>query len=313
MKKCMLISLLLAFSLGIFAQAKKPTIMVVPSEAWCISNGYFIELESQGKKQKYPDYQRALQENMDMGLAISKIGELMAERGFPLKDLRATMTSINNQNAEDMLLTSKNGGELIESPIDKLRKTAKADIEMQLTWTVNTLGPKKSVTYNLQGIDTYSNKQIAASSGTGAQSFSSTVPVLLEEAVVANIDHFNYQLMNHFNDMMRYGREVIFTVRTWDDWGEDLESEYDGNELIDIINDWVAQNTVESRFNLSNATENVMNFEQVRIPLYDERGVPMDTRKWARGLQKFLKNNYSIDSKVMSRGLGHAQIVLGGK
>lgn len=44
------------------AQAKKPTIMVVPDDAWCTANGYIIETDNQGKTTRTPDYERALQE-----------------------------------------------------------------------------------------------------------------------------------------------------------------------------------------------------------------------------------------------------------
>ena len=33
--KLMLVAMMLVASLGVFAQAKKPTLMVMPSDAWC--------------------------------------------------------------------------------------------------------------------------------------------------------------------------------------------------------------------------------------------------------------------------------------
>ena len=68
-----------------YAQAKKPTIMVVPSDVWCNKNGYMLEFNNQGTIVKIPDYKRAFQENADLLTVISKINGLMAERGFPLK------------------------------------------------------------------------------------------------------------------------------------------------------------------------------------------------------------------------------------
>ena len=76
---------LLCVSLCAFSQAKKPTIMVVPSDAWCIKNGYVQTFDNQGKTITLPDYKAALQNNTDLLLAISKINEMMTERGFPLK------------------------------------------------------------------------------------------------------------------------------------------------------------------------------------------------------------------------------------
>ena len=35
-----------------FGQAKKPTIMVVPSKNWCDTNHFVTKIENQGKKKK---------------------------------------------------------------------------------------------------------------------------------------------------------------------------------------------------------------------------------------------------------------------
>ena len=70
-----------------FGQAKKPTLMVVPSDVWCNQNGYVLEYDNLGTIEVIPDYKKALQNDMNLKLAIAKINDLMAERGFPLKDL----------------------------------------------------------------------------------------------------------------------------------------------------------------------------------------------------------------------------------
>jgi len=94
---------------------------------------------------------------------------------------------------------------------------------MELTYTINTTGPKKSVSYTLRGLDAYTDKQIAGDSGTGAPSFSAELPVLLEEAVLAHIDNFNAQLQAHFDDMFANGREIIVRIKKFDSWPDDLE------------------------------------------------------------------------------------------
>jgi hypothetical protein len=113
--------------------------------------------------------------------------------------------------------------------------------------------------------------------------------------------------------MFENGREVALRIRVWDSWGEDLESEFDDKELNEIIEDWMIENSIKERFSTTIATENQLLFEQVRIPLYDSRGRAVDARQWARGLQRYLKDKYLIDSKLMMKGLGQAQLVLGEK
>ena len=297
-------------------QAKKPTIMVVPADVWCSENGYMTTYDNQGDEVSVPDYEKAVQNDMDLVNAITKIGELMAERGLPLKDLASTVRSIRQSSAEDEMTVSRSSGSsLTESPLDKLLNRAKADILVELAWKINTVGPKQSVTYTLRGIDAYTNKQVAAAQGTGAPSFSAEIPVLIEEATLEKMDGFIAQLQAHFDDLLANGREVNVNIRVFDNGsGMSLEDEYDGYELIDIIDDWMAQNTVQHRYSLTDTTENMMRFEQVRIPLYRENGMPMDTRRFVTELRRYLsKEPFNITSKVLTKGLGRADLVLGEK
>ncbi len=316
MKKYIFLMAALIMPLLMEGQAKKPTIMVVPADVWCSENGYMTTYDNQGDEVSVPDYEKAVQNDMDLVNAITKIGELMAERGLPLKDLASTVRSIRQSSAEDEMTVSRSSGSsLTESPLDKLLNRAKADILVELAWKINTVGPKQSVTYTLRGIDAYTNKQVAAAQGTGAPSFSAEIPVLIEEATLEKMDGFIAQLQAHFDDLLANGREVNVNIRVFDNGsGMSLEDEYDGYELIDIIDDWMAQNTVQHRYSLTDTTENMMRFEQVRIPLYRENGMPMDTRRFVTELRRYLsKEPFNITSKVLTKGLGRADLVLGEK
>ncbi|MCR4665233.1 MAG: DUF6175 family protein [Paludibacteraceae bacterium] len=316
MKRIVFIVACMAVCLSAFSQAKKPTLMVVPSDVWCNNNGYVQIFNNQGMEQTVSDYQQALQKDMDLKLAIAKINDLMAERGFPLKDLEQQLKLVQQQNAESNLVTSKNGNEMAESPIDRLLRVAKADIIIELTWNVTEQGPKRTLTYIMEGKDSYTGKSIGGANGTSQPSFSADVAVLLEEAVVANIDNFNNRLQAHFDDLFANGREVTLDIRVFDNNAADidLESEFDGSELGEIIDEWLAENTVEGRFSKLGSSENYVSYEQVRIPLFNAKGNAMDTETWARQLRKFLtKEPYNIPVKVMNRGLGKCILVLGEK
>ena len=290
--------------------------MVVPSDVWCNKNGFVQTFDNQGISETVPDYKAALSNNMDLVAVTTKIGSLMADRGFPLKDMAQTIKSISTLSTEDRLIQSKtSGASMTESPLDRFRRTAKADIFLEVTWNVTTTGPKKQVTYMLAGKDAYSGKQVAGAEGTGAPSFAADLPLLLEEAVQDHMEAFCAQLQSHFEDMMQNGRECVLDVRVWDNGsGIDLETEYEGQELIDVIDNWLADNTVQHRFNKSDATENFALYEQVRIPLYKPNGQAMDMDAFARSLRSYLsKPPYSIPCKVINRGLGRALLVIGEK
>ncbi len=316
MKKYIFTLVMALVALVASAQIKKPELMVIPSDVWCISNGYYTEVENMGTTVKVPNYKQALQENVGLKLAIAKLNDLMVERQFPLKSLEQEIKNLEQRRMEDNLTTSKAGNDLAESPLDEVARTAKCDIILELTWDVKDFGPKHSLSYILEGRDAYTSKSIGAASGTGAPSFTADVDVLLEEAIVANMDNFINRLLDHFTEMQTIGREITLDIKVFSNnaAGIDLETEFGDDELLDVINNWLQLNTVQGRFTMPYASENVANFTQVRIPVYDERGRAVDANGFAKGLAKMLKKEpYNIPSKVLVKGLGRAVIILGEK
>ena len=312
MKKVFIFSIAIMLTTLSFGQAKKPTLMVVPADNWCIANNYVDKINDQGTVKDVPNYKRALQNSSECYNVITKINTLMSDRSFPLKDLSSVLKSMTNNTVMDIVTTSSSGAELAESTLDLIKRNSNADIILELNWQVNTVGPKKSITYSLAAKDSYTDKQIAGAQGTGSPSFSADLPVLLEEAVVANMDNFCAQLQAHFDDMMENGREVTMEVKVLENGsGINLASEYEGEELTDIIDDWVSDNSVNHRYNLSQGSNYFLKFEQIRIPLFQANGRPNDTRRWTRDLSKFLTTKYQISSKVDIRGLGKAVLLIG--
>ena len=306
---------------SVFGQAKKPTIMVVPSERYCIANGYSMTFDNQGTQTVLPDYKKALQNDSDLRLAISKMSGIMSDREFPLKDLEQELRNIANESAESSLIMGSAGGSIVESPIDVLKRTAKADIIMDLDFTVERQGPKKHIKFILNGLDAYTSKNIASSSGAGEPSSAASVDLLVEEAVLSHMDEFCGRLQAHFDDMFNNGREVKIMVKLFDGADVNLNDEYDYNGTTDELNifieDWMADNTVNGRFSISDATENFQRYEQVRIPMFYERNGrqrAMDTRTFVNNLKKFLSEApFNLESKVYMRGLGEAWLIIGEK
>lgn len=302
------VAVMCVFSL--FAQ-KKPTIMILPSDNWCTMRYFTTTWDNQGSKVKIPNYQQAFQEDTELGQVISKVGGLLTAMGYSIKDAEQELRSMAQRHAEDNNTVGKDtGSSLAESPLDQLKKRAKADILIQIWWKVNKEAGDKSISFTLEAFDTYTSKRIGTSTGTGLAS-SEIVPVLLEEAVKSHINEFDSQMTSFYNDARANGREIIVNIKRWDNWEDDLESEINGEVLTDIIEEWMHENTVNDSFNLSDATENFASFEQVRIPLQNDKGRAVDARSFVQGLQRHLKNNYGIPAKLMVRGLGEAILVIG--
>ena len=283
--------------------------MVVPSRSWCFQNGFLEDFNGE----KIPDYRRAFDETPELNLIVAKIGQLMSERGFDLKLMSNALTSLAEEKAEDMAMVSdETGADILESNIDKLRKVAKADIWMEVDWLLNNMGFSRSVTFNLSGIDAYSNMQIANCQGTGSPSYYSELPILLSEAVSANLDNFNEQLMSKFEDWFENGRQITVEIKVFSDSEYNLESEVNGDELGYLIEDWMGENTVKSQFSTDVATSTMMKFSNVRIPMVLDTGKAMDARAFGRELQKMLKAK-EIRAKATTVGLGRLIVIIGSK
>ena len=293
-------------------QAKKPTLMVVPSDTWCQEAGYMKTFDVMGAQKSVPNYEDAFLKSGDLKVAITVINALMADRNFPLVDMEQSVKSIAVDRAETMATTSKEGQDVAVSPLDEVKQRAKCDIVLELYWKVNPVAGRRSLTYNLRALDAYTNKQVAATIGTGQVTMTAELALMLQEAIEGSMDEFTTRLAAHFADMEQNGREVTLDVRTWDGSETDLDAEVGGDLLADYIEDWVADNTVKSVYSLDDATATMMHFDQVRIPLYDENGRALDTRRWARALSRELRKK-GIDNRLNMRGLGQATIIIGGK
>ena len=125
---------------------------------------------------------------------------------------------------------------------------------------------------------------------------------------------FLSQIQDHFDDMQNNGREVVLKVQTWDNGKINLETEIENKEITEHIIKWMNDNTVKGNFNTSDATANFLLFEQVKIPLYNKNNEKVDAREFADNLRKYLNANpFNIPSKLVTRGLGEAILVLGEK
>ena len=320
-KVLLLFTILLTTCVG-FAQIK-PSIMVMPADNFMSKHGYEMKFGNQGSIVVVNDYSRALREHNGLQDVIDKIGGLWAERGFPLEDLGMTLKSIAEEAAIDNASTSKDGQEIAKNPVEKLLEQASPDIRLTLNYSFTEGGfNMKSCTFTITAFDAYTNKNLGSKGGTGEGDFSRGSGELVAEQVYAYMDGFALDIQRHFENIVENGREVKITIKNWDTWGEDLESEFgeDEEELGVLIEDWMADNTVDGGPKLGSSTANRQVYTQVMIPCFytkvsksgKTRERKMDTKKFAQNLQKYLKT-LDVPAKVRGRGLGMAEIIIGGK
>jgi len=296
----------------------KPSIMIMPSDSYCIEKGYVL---NNGQ----PDYLSLLSSDRNMRDVIVKIQELMNERGYTPKDFESEARSIQRKNIEDSFLTDNLGNSIKESMYDKITKRSKADIVVKVEFKLNKFGLKRNVSFQLQGIDSYTNKSIASRKGEGKPSFTTSYSILFEEAVLQHMDNFNSQIQNHFDEMANEGREISLLVLCIldDSNGEvdyfSLEMDIGDSTINEMIEDWVADKAKNGKYAITDATENKIHISQLRIPLFFERKGKkrsLSARKFAVNLGKYLLEElkdiprYSISKKIVTKGLGEAYVIL---
>lgn len=291
-----------------YAQAVQPSMMVFPSRAWCHQNGFEkVVTKANGKEVRIQEYDKAFTDNKDLGPAVRTIGKMMQERGFQLVDLESQLASQDLENALDNA-----GDDDIEiSEYDKLLETAGPDIALHVNYYTEQQGPRVTLYYDLTAFDAYTNKQVAS---TGLVSYGPVMGAnlqdLIQSALLGSIDAFNAQLMQHFMTMKEQGREISVRINTLSAWEDGLETEVNGRELTEIIEEWITNNCVAGRNHQKTASETSMYYDSARIPLYNENGKAVQAKQWLNGLRKYLRG-MEVPSKVKTRGLGQAQLIIG--
>lgn len=293
-------------------QGKMPIIMVVPSTAWCSQNGYMKDGEA--------DYEQALLHSQELNQAITTMSVRLNKMGFEIKDLNNALRTLRAEAAEEAVTLSRFEDKITETAVDRLRRTAKADIWIEIDWFINELkgGSQQSLTWSMSAIDAYTDFVIGGvSPTTTGASYTSTfqLPIMVESAIQGQFDPFCNTLITYFRTIETKGRAIKLNILTWENLTEGLQTEIDDMELSEIIENWLEKNTVNGKYGTPelNPSGNRMTIEQVRIPLVNDKGKDLSTLSWAKGLQKWLMNEYDIESNVSTKGLGQVQIILGGK
>lgn len=317
MKRLFLLAMVCLMAIPAFSQAKKPSIMFVPSNSWCKEKGYGSMVDVNGTEEFVPNYTAAL-EDPELLPVLAELNGIMADKGFPALNMQGTMTTIKRRRAEEAAMESKSGNKVMTNDLRELRQQANADIMIYVSWTINRIGPKRSVTFTLDGQDRFTGYSVSTATGTGTPIYSVETAVLLKEAVNAHMELFADRLESYFTDLFDNGRIISLQIGVFENnpQGIDLESEMgdDYKELREVIEDWVYENSQSHRYNLKDDSEIHMNFE-VRIAMYDDRGRAQDARGWARGLISYLKKApYSIEAiKLDVPGLAEVKLVIGEK
>ena len=301
----------------------KPMLMVVPSDVYCNEMGYVQQWKDEnGKTQTIVDYDIfGREDSRDLRLVIASLNDIFKNKGFETQSLEFLLKSMKQEDQENALVGDDYGldGSIVESPIDRIKRTANVDFIVDLDFEVMEKGMGRYITFNMRAVDVSANaREIAHAHGDGKPSNSATVNTLLEEAVLNHMDMFCKKLQDEFASMSKNGRQITVKIKRTDNSEYNLLKDtfmFEGEQttLGDIIYYWLQDNTVDNNPTRT-ITPNVLTFNQVMIPLTKtgRRGAiqRVDTQDYLTGLQSYLRNNYNIEGTIYMRGPSEVWLIL---
>ncbi len=318
MKRIMFAAIMTSL-ISVAAVAAPPKLMLLPDKQWCNENGYVDKEERNGRTKVTERYDDAFL-NGTLKNVEAEFKSLMSSdgRSFPIISYTEAMSSSDDEDALDEMFEGAESGSGVGSSAFEDLMAAKGnapDIFIKIGWNVEKAGMRKSIIYRVDAVDAYSSKSVATITGTTEPVLASTSDAIcLMTGLRDKMDEFEGKLLNHFDDVQTNGREISLRLRMIDNGsGQKFTDEYDGKELATIITDWVSENTVNHQFTEKQSTRNIMSFDQVRVPLFDERNKPQQAKQWVTKLQNYLKSNYNIISENNSSGLGSGRLYIGEK
>lgn len=260
------------FSVESFGQAKKPRLVVVPSDALLVQMNLLGGTDDMGEVNYVQNYKQAFLDT-DLKACIAKISELFQDDGFPLTMLEAELRRVQGKNL-----------------------TIPVDVRLELNYKINKQGPRDVLYYELTGLDAYSSKQIAGSSGQSNPAIGETKVNLLQEAVKDKFRKFADDILNYFTSLAEVGRESRLTIEAN---GIELPS-----EVEDIVDLWLQRNCVNGSFTIDEVDEEALRASQAMMPLFNANGRGMDARNFYRPLVQELKTKlpgYTVTQKTSSK------------
>lgn len=310
-KSVVLLFSMLFTTVCVLGQARIPVIMVRPGSTWCANNDCFNVVETQGKQVKVIDYTKAL-ESMDMLASITEIEGLLQDEGLLIQNMGGATDALEEDVLVDELTMDMYGDGLEKSALDNFYDKVSADIYLDINWEIKTIGPKKQLSYVLIGKDAYTSEPVCNVTGLGEPSLAASEAQLLREAVVMKMPQLKERLSAHFETILTMGRLVTISVAVSSGSDVNLDSPAEGGNLGRAINKWLVNNAVEHRVQPGRGTSNGNSYK-VRIPIYDDMGLPISAEDFAYNLSDYLASDQNVATTVQNRGLGNAMVIISGK
>lgn len=281
MKKNILLVLCLFLSSVAFGQVNtvQPSIMVVPF----VPEGV--------------DIRKALDVSNDKRQVIAQISGAFADKGFATKDFYANFKSVSANSAFEDDVQTDLKSQIIQS--------SGADIFVEADININLQNDGNSVRVIIKACESSTSKVLASKIGDSGRFYTTDIGKLGAKAVAKAMDGFLTTMQQSFDDIVINGRSIVVNVSfsEMSDYDTTTEVGDSGNELRDVLEEWMEKNSYKNYYHIQGTTAKKMIFDDVRIPLKDPAsGKNYNINKFSKSLANFLKGFGMSVSRDMNGG-----------
>lgn len=251
----------------------QPSIMVVP----------FV--------QEGADMRKALDVSNQKRQVIAQISGAFADKGFATKDFYANFKSVSQNAAFEDDAQTDLRSQIIAS--------SGADIFVEADISINYQNDGNSVRVVLKACEASTAKVLASKIGDSGRFYTTDIGKLGAKAVEKAMDGFLATMQQSFDDMVINGRSIVvnITFNEMSDYDTTSEIGDDGDELRDVLEEWMEQNAYKNYYHIQGTTAKKMIFDDVRIPLKDPvTGNNYNINKFSTALRNFFRQyGMSVD------------------
>lgn len=294
-------------------EAAMPTIIVFPADSWMNDHGFMNHVMNDGETEYMPRYNDAFVQAREIGTVIQAIQKVLEERKFEHEDLQNLIRDMKRERAEE-LANAADGDASEKGAMDELMQQARPDIRVDVDYAVQSVGPRKNISYTLKAVDAYTSEQVSSVEGT-IQMTMDPIDLAMRKAVAGNCDDFCQQMIDYFLDLRDNGRKINIVFRAAKGAGINFlkdEIGNDGDTYDEFLYSWVKKHAVRSACKKGRKTGNMVEFKSVRIPFFNADNEPIEAEDWAKGVRKAFRAETGIKvSKGQGNTLGRVNFLVG--
>ncbi len=228
------------------------------------------------------DIRQVIETDPNIRIVLSKIREAFDKRGFTTIDFETKLKAQSANNALSDNTQANRSSMIIQN--------SGADIYVETEYIYTPSSSGNSVKVLMKACDVSTGGALASKDAFSGQFYTEDIGRLAGAAVEKVADDFLNVIQTKFDDIVENGRSIILDIKVDEASAHTLHEEINDSELVDQIEDWVADHAYKNNYHIQGSTELEMIFDDIRIPLKDGNGRNYNINQFDREVRQLFRN-----------------------